>query len=381
MNTYQLSGRIDSSNAGTIEKEIRDVFAGGFPQELTLDASHLQYISSAGLRVLLRIKKEIKHLRMVHINRDIYEILEMTGFDQILETEKALRRISIEGCSEIGRGAHGTVYRIEPDTIVKVYHPGEPMEEIRRERELAKWAFVRDVPTAIPYDIVRVGDCYGAVFELLDARSAVEYIQESPAHLEDFIERSVRLMKQIHAIQAEPGELPDMKAQMLEWMGSVRRLQDNGQGGGLTGAVCDQLEKTIRETPDSLTLLHADLHLKNIMISEDELMVIDMDTLCTGDPVFDLATVYNSYRQFPSIDPAAAAFLGIDVETSYRICDRTMELYLDEAEPAQRAQIVQKAQIFGCVRIIDYMIRNQDLPKRDAVIERCLQDIAGYSFS
>lgn len=375
MNTYQLCGRIDSSNAGTLEKEIRAAFAEGLPDELTLDASQLAYISSAGLRVLLRLKKEITRLRMVRVSRDVYEILEMTGFDQILEAEKALRQISIEGCPEIGRGAHGVVYRIAPDTIVKVYHPGETMEKIRKERELAKWAFVRDVPTAIPYDIVQVGDRYGAVFELLDARSAVDYIQESPSQLEDFIRRSVDLIRQLHAIPVEPGELPDMKMQMLEWMRSVRLLHGSGQDGDLTDASCNLLEEMIRKTPDSHTLLHADLHLKNFMVCGDELMVIDMDTLCAGDPVFDLATIYNSYRQFPSIDPAAAAFLGIDVETSYRICDRTMELYLDKKDPAQREETVRKAQLFGCVRIVDYMARHQDLPEREKVIERCLQDI------
>ena len=133
--------------------------------------------------------------------------------------------------------------------------------------------------------VVRVGDRYGAVFELLDARSTAEYIKESPENLEDYIQRSVRLIKQLHAIPAEPGELPDMKAQMLEWMSSIRRLHDEEQGGELTGESCDQLEKMIRETPDSRTLLHADLHLKNFMICRDELMIIDMDTLCTGDPI------------------------------------------------------------------------------------------------
>ena len=380
MNTYQLQGRIDSVNAGEMEKEIRGAFPEGFGEELVLDASELSYISSAGLRVLLRLKKEIPRLRMIHICRDVYEILEMTGFDQILETEKALRQISIEGCPEIGRGAHGAVYRIAPDTIVKVYYPGESIEAIRREKELARWAFVRDIPTAIPYDIVQVGDQYGAVFELLDARSAVDYIKESPEHLEDFVQRSVELIRQIHAITAEPGELPDMKAQMLAWLGTLQRLHENGQGGDLTKADCERLEEMIRDTPGSLSLLHADLHLKNFMLCGEELMVIDMDTLCTGDPIYDLATIYNSDRQVPSIDPAAAAFLGLDVETCYRICDRTMQLYLNDADAAQLEETVRRARLFGCIRIIDYMSRNPELPQRDLVLERCFQDIADYFF-
>lgn len=299
----------------------------------------------------------------------------MTDFTRIVETEKAQREISVEGCPEIGRGAHGVVYRIAPDTMVKVFYPGETKEEIRRELDLARWAFVRGVPTAIPFDVVRVGDQYGSVFELLDARTAADYVKESPENLKDFVVRSVGLMKQIHAIAVEPGELPDMKQQMLEWAGSIRRLSKDSPGVSLPEEICDRLETMIRETPDSHTLLHADLHLKNIMICGDELMLIDMDTLCAGDPIFDLATICNSYLEFPSIDPAAAAFLGIDVETSYQIFDGTMEHYLSEAGPEERDETIRKARIFGCVRIIDYMMRHQELPAREQIIERCLQDI------
>lgn len=372
---YKLCSRIDSSNADEVEKQIRDALPQDIPEELILDASELTYIASAGLRVLLRLKKEIGLVRMIHTSSDVYEILELTGFTEIIETERAQREISIEGCPEIGRGAHGVVYRIAPDTIVKVFYPGETKEEIRRELDLARWAFVRGVPTAIPHDIVRVGDQYGSVFELLNARSAADYVKESPENLKDFILRSVSLMKQIHAIHVEPGELPDMKQQMLEWIGSVRRLSKDGPGGSLPEEICDRLETMIRETPDSRTLLHADLHLKNIMICGDELMLIDMDTLCAGDPIFDLATICNSYLEFPSIDPAAAAFLGIDVETSYKIFDGTMEHYLSETGPAERGETIRKARIFGCVRIVDYITRHQELPAREQIVERCLQDI------
>lgn len=370
---YMLRGRIDSGNADEVEKELCNAFSQELPKELTLDASELTYISSAGLRVLLRLKKQNCHIRMIHISSDVYEILEMTGFTKIIETHKALREISIEGCPEIGRGAHGIVYRIAPDTIVKVFYPGEPKEEIERERELARWAFIRGIPTAIPYDVVRVGEQYGTVFELLNARSAADYVKESPENLEDFVGRSVRLMKQIHSIEVEPGELPDMKQQMLEWLEAIRA--GSKTGSVLSEETCDRLETMIRETPDSRTLLHADLHLKNIMICGDEFMLIDMDTICAGDPVFDLATICNSYWEFPSIDPAAAAFLGIDVETAYKIFDRTMEHYLCGTDPAKRIETIRRAKIFGCVRIIDYIIRHQELPAREQIIEKCRQDI------
>lgn len=282
---------------------------------------------------------------------------------------KKLREISIDGCPEIGRGAHGIVYQTAPDMLVKVYNENSSIDAIRRERELARWAFVKGIPTAIPFDIVRVGDRYGIVFEHLEAQSSADYIRESPERFESFLERSVDLMKQIHAVTAEPGELPDMKQQTLRWLPKVRTFLSEDLYARLCGFV-----DTI---PVRNTIIHADFHMNNILICGDELMLIDMDTLSTGDPIFELATVFVSYRQFPSIEPKAAYMLGIDVETAAKICDRIFELYLDGANEEKLREAKHAAQLLGCIRIIDYVDRHTDLPAPDRkkVTERCVQDI------
>ena len=51
---------------------------------------------------------------------------------------KMLREISIDGCPEIGRGAHGIVYQTAPDMLVKVYNENTSIDAIRKERELAR---------------------------------------------------------------------------------------------------------------------------------------------------------------------------------------------------------------------------------------------------
>ena len=281
--------------------------------------------------------------------------------------KKELREISIDGCRQIGEGAHAIVYQTAPDMLVKVYREGVSIDAIHREQSLARWAFVKGLPTAIPFDVVRVGSHYGTVFELLNARSASEYIAEYPERLDWFIEKSVGLMKQIHAIEVKPGELPDMKQKTYAWLEKIRTQ--------LSPVYCDKLRQVLDAVPDRLTLLHADFHLKNIMVCGEELMLIDMDTLCTGDPIFDLATVYNSYREFTSFDPDAAVFLGIDVKTAERICDRTFELYLEGGEASSVREKMNTARLLGCIRIIDFMERHSEHPKSRACIEHCCRDI------
>ena len=289
-------------------------------------------------------------------------------FKKMIFSEKnELREISIEGARKIGEGAHGEVYRISEDTIAKVYRPFVSLDSIKKEKELSRWSFVKGLPTAISFDIVRVGDSYGVVYEMLDACSASDYIRESEEKLDDFIYKSVDLMNQIHAVEVKPGELPDMKEQTLGWIDKCRHYMDD--------ATCDRLRELTEALPDSHTLLHADYHLKNIMVSGGELMLIDMDTLCMGDPIFELATIYNSYKEFPSVSPEAAAFLGIDVDTAGRIWDKTLKVYMGQSAPADMEKTAMQAQLFGCIRIIDFMDRHSEHEDKDKCINICVRDI------
>ena len=173
----QLTGRIDSSNAAEVEKQIGEQI-GDFTGEIELDAGALEYISSAGLRVILRLKKANASTKVINCNSEVYEIFDMTGFTEMMDISKAYRKLSVDGCEVIGEGANGLVYRIDADTIIKVYKNPDSLAEIQNERELARKAFVMGIPTAIPYDVVQVGELYGSVFELLDAKSFAGLIRD-----------------------------------------------------------------------------------------------------------------------------------------------------------------------------------------------------------
>ena len=178
--TISLEGRIDSGNAAAVESEFNDVMKDKNPSAVILDAEGLDYISSAGLRLILRLRKSHPDLRITGVTPEGYDILDMTGFTEMMTVEKGYRIVSVEGAEEIGRGANGVVYRIDQDNVVKVYKDGNALEEIRHEREVARKALILGIPTAISYDVVRVGDHYGSVFELLNATSFSKILAEHP---------------------------------------------------------------------------------------------------------------------------------------------------------------------------------------------------------
>ena len=152
----KLCGHIDSANAGEVEAEINRI-RGEIPEgSITVDCDDLEYISSAGLRILLRLRKAVPDISVINVSAEVYDVFEMTGFTEMLNIQKAYRKISVDGCEVIGQGANGKIYRIDADTIVKVFLNHDSLQEIKRERELARTAFVLGIPTAIPYDVVRI---------------------------------------------------------------------------------------------------------------------------------------------------------------------------------------------------------------------------------
>ena len=349
--TLFLSGRIDSANAGAAEAEIARLTAGR-KQPIVLDAADLTYISSAGLRVILRLKKAAPALKIVNVNREVYDILDMTGFTEMMPVEKAYRTVSVEGCEVIGEGFNGKVYRIDDDTVVKTYKNADALADIKHEREVAKLALVLGVPTAISYDVVKVGESYGSVFELLRARSFAKILANEPERYRWCVAQYVEMLKKIHAVCVPQGKLPSMKEKMNVIAERVRPFLPEEAGG--------KLSRLIGEIPESDRMIHGDYHTKNIVLAGDEVLVIDMDTLSVGHPIFDLMQMYNSYVGFSELDPAAVlAFQGYPAEIARRFWHDSLCAYLG-ADDAAAAAAEKKVRILSYADLIDWYIRYPD---------------------
>ena len=83
-----LEGRLDTTTSPDLEKELKEALPG--VTELTLDLDKLEYISSAGLRVLLAAQKTMSRqgtMKLINVNEIIMEIFEITGFSDILTIE------------------------------------------------------------------------------------------------------------------------------------------------------------------------------------------------------------------------------------------------------------------------------------------------------
>ena len=86
--TLALEGRLDTTTAPQLEGELKDALEG--ITDLELDFQNLEYLSSAGLRVLLAAQKVMNKqgkMTIHHVNETIHEVFEVTGFIDILTIE------------------------------------------------------------------------------------------------------------------------------------------------------------------------------------------------------------------------------------------------------------------------------------------------------
>ena len=352
--TIQLSGRIDSGNAASVEKDLLAQLDGQDNTPLVLDASALEFISSAGLRVILHIRKSYPDIKITNVNPDVYEVFDMTGFTEMMTVEKAYRTVSVEGCEEIGRGANGTIYRIDQDNVVKVYNNPEALEDIRHEREVARLALILGIPTAISYDVVKVNGSYGSVFELLNARSFSKILASEPEKMDWCVQEYIELLRKIHGTVVPEGKLPDMRETALSW---ARFMQDR-----LPEEAAAKLLSLVEAVPHDDHMLHGDYHTKNVMLQNGEVLLIDMDTLAVGHPVFELASMYNSFVGYSEYcHDNIVAFQGFGFETGAAFWHKSLSAYLRTSDEAKIREVEDKARIIGYTRMIRRSIRRGGL--------------------
>ena len=341
--TFNLNGRIDSNNVDKIENEIRGEIKD-FSGEIVFDANNLEYISSAGLRMILRTKKSNDDTKVINCSSEVYEIFEMTGFSEMMDVSKAYRQISIDGCELIGDGFYGTVYRINPETIVKVYKPKDCLDMVKREKELSRKAFILGIPTAIPYDIVKVGDKYGSVFELLNCKSLQKDIQEG-ANIEELAKMCVEILKKMHSIELKPGELPNKKDQIIKMAIECKEYMDD--------ETFSSLVTFINNIPDKNTMIHGDFHIKNLMKQENELLLIDMDTLSIGNPIFEFGAMYATYVGFSCVNKNnAQEFLEITYDQSSQIWDFIFNYYYEEKTEKEKEELLKTIKIICYLEVL-----------------------------
>ena len=350
----QVRGSISSANASAFQEELLSAISGS---TLVIDAEGLSYISSAGLRVLLQAKKKLGgQLVLENVVPEVFDILDMTGFTQLLTVRKALRRISVEGLTEIGHGQNGHIYRMDPDTIVKVFNANIDYSMVQNEITKSKVAFMSGIPTAISYDVVKVGPCFGVVYELLNAKDLAKCMKEDPEHRDDYVRYFASAMREMHTMEVTSEQFPSARATM---MGALPYTK----GRIFTEEEYEKVKAVMENVPERNTFIHGDCHAGNVMLQGKDLILIDLACAGCGHPIFDLMSMYLTAGCHQG-----ELFQHYTVEEADHIWKVFLSTYLNTQDAEFLAKAEAQVATFSCARYLFGLLRIPDLMKPEDMV-------------
>ena len=136
----------------------------------------------------------------------------------------------------------------------------------------------------------------------------------------------------------------------------------------------EKLMNLIYDVPMVNTMIHGDFHIKNIMKQNDEILLIDMDTISFGHPIFELGAMYATYRGFSCVNKNnPQEFLGISLEQSEMILQLTSQYYFNDKTPECIEDVMHKASIIAYVIVLwlrtTFSEENNEMQKQE--IEFC----------
>ncbi len=347
--TVCLKGSITAENSPRLEAELLSLLQDR-PEKVILDAGELVSISGSGLRLLLKLREICPTLSLCNVSMEIADLLQVTGVDTLLDSRRALREISVSGCPCIGKGKNGAVYRLDGETIVKLY-PADSLggREADQEKQNAKAAFVLGVPTPLSYDIVRCGEEIGIIFESVEAPSLRDVVANEPERTEFLVTRAAQLLQRLHSIEVPAGTFPDM--------GETYRKRATGLTEYLTADEIHLLEQMIDSIPVRNTYVHGDYHRGNLMVQGDELILIDMADSSTGHPLYDVLSVYmlgiDLVNKFPP--QMVKRLIGWEPDTARKVWEIFRSVYFGTRDARRLAQIEAMLDAYCWLRHLTFL--------------------------
>lgn len=321
--TFLVKDRITSDNYLELEKAFlaeTDEY-----DKYILDLSELEYISSAGLRAILSQEKRLKaigkYLTISGCSVATMDIFKVSGFSEILHFEEKNPIIDTDGLTIIGEGLCGKVYKVSDDTILKCYDLGFDISMIENEKKNARQALICGVPTAISLNMVKAKDGrIGILFEMLNAVSLKTVLRDDVKHLEEWVQKYVELVKTVHTSE---GNLDEMNYALDQQEIEVEKCVY------LTEEEKEKARKLLASLDRGHTCIHGDLHAGNVMVSNGELLFIDMSDFGIGHPYQDLAQIHNILEN--DVVPGFGKLMtGLEKPERHRIFMLFMKYYFND---------------------------------------------------
>lgn len=271
--TYRLPAYITSDTADKVEADLFNRFAPNSDKDIILDASELNYISSAGLRLLLKFRKlTINRITVANVNDAVIEILETTGFDSFFEIKPVTGAVASDICLYSDEDI--IIYPAEDETVLLICDRFSELPDAERALITAREMQKNKLPAIISYKIMTKDLAYGVETETFEYESLKDCEADMPVF--------AGLLRALHDKKPDTvaASCTDIKA---EWFSKLNEHKDR-----LSAPDYEDLYRIIDSIPSRTNFIHGLASPKNTVRINDGFAFINLQRGGYGHPIFDL---------------------------------------------------------------------------------------------
>lgn len=263
-----------------------------------------------------------------------------------------IKEISIAGCEFLASGFAGECFKMNEETVIKLYYDFIKPELVLNEKKFAKAAFVIGIPTAISFEVVKCQNRLGVVYEMLNAANLNKLLNLNPRNTSEYAVVFSDISKIIHTTKDVRNIFPKAKEMYQFYVGTQHIT---------TSAQKQVILAFIERIPDADTCIHGDLHAANVMIDREGPKVIDMGDFSIGTPWFDIGHAYNIYYA-GAANGVSQLVAGMNPEDALAFWNEYLNAYFDDPDQQTKVAIMQKAKLFSLLKLfqVAYVLNNAE---------------------
>lgn len=376
--TVWLPERIDSSNADEVEAKLYEISELNPGKSLSLNAENMEYISSAGLRLLLKFQKAGLLENLGNVSQNVYSILDNTGFIGIINVNRLAASYEYDHNALIGCDSFGKLYKADKENVIRVYDSHVDPSDIEMGFECAKVMMNSPVSCAIPFDMVTTSNGKGCLYSVEDFMSVSTLITKQSDADEFRVKAINKIVKQLNLVHGVT-ELSDCVPRETDRLPELIYKNLNAFSEEEKEKICHIVRKISRGNK----VILENVNERTILISYKEPVLVDFSLLRFGNPLFEIAGFYRNVYEFSSLlevtDKAEiehtwqmflSKYLGTDDKGTIENYDYAAKCFAALMSSASGA-LSEKEGVFSTVAALvrDYFIKDS------SKLEECLEKI------
>ena len=207
-----------------------------------------------------------------------------------------MRSLDLSSWTKVGEGGNGTTYvnPSEPDKILKIDKPSiNTLEFVSHEFEVSKAVEDMGIQTPAMYELVRVGDSYATLSQLIkDKKSLSRICCDQPDRIPEMAAIFCEHGKKLFSTPCNTDFFPSRKEQLMRALKKVQFIGEKNR------RILTDFAHTIEEVK---TCSHGDFNTGNLILAEGQYYWIDLDRFGYGDPMFDIGHLYQICNTYASM--------------------------------------------------------------------------------